>query len=200
MASWLATGPPVMVCCAPLSVVTTWSCRWKFWIAPPAISTIAAMIEIGSRMRSGSANQIHPEVADFVRPAARESANQGDRDGDSHCGGDEVLHGQPGHLHQVALGCLARVGLPVGVGDEADRGVPGQRRRHRGRRIVQVQRQLVLQQLEEEQEQDADRRECQHASRVGVPRLLSFGVGADDAVDGLLDPPVLLARCRRGYM
>ena len=52
MTSWLATGPPVMVCWAPPRVVTTWSCRWKFWIAPPAISTIAPTIAIGSRMRS----------------------------------------------------------------------------------------------------------------------------------------------------
>ena len=27
MTSWLATGPPVMVCCPPASVLTTWSCR-----------------------------------------------------------------------------------------------------------------------------------------------------------------------------
>ncbi len=53
MASWLATGgPPVMVCCAPARVLTTWSCRWKFWIAPPAIRMIAARTEIGSRIRS----------------------------------------------------------------------------------------------------------------------------------------------------
>ena len=51
MDSWLATGPPVIVCWPPADVLTTWSCRWKFWIAPPAIRMIAATTEIGSRMR-----------------------------------------------------------------------------------------------------------------------------------------------------
>ena len=51
MTSWLATGPPVMVCSPPASVLTTWLCTSKFWMAPPAIRTIAPMIEIGSRMR-----------------------------------------------------------------------------------------------------------------------------------------------------
>ena len=38
---------------------------------------------------------------------------------------DEVLDGQAGHLHQVAERGLAGVPLPVGVGHEADGGVPG---------------------------------------------------------------------------
>ena len=51
MTSWLATGPPVIVCCPPASVLMTWSCNAKFWITPPAIRMIAPMIEMGSRMR-----------------------------------------------------------------------------------------------------------------------------------------------------
>ncbi len=51
MTSWLATGPPGIVCCAPAIVLTTWSCRAKFWITPPAIRMIAPMMERGSRMR-----------------------------------------------------------------------------------------------------------------------------------------------------
>ena len=40
--------------------------------------------------------------------------------------GDEVLHGEPHHLGDVLHGGLAAVGLPVGVGDEADGGVEGE--------------------------------------------------------------------------
>ena len=66
MASWLATGPPVMVCCAPASVVTTWSCRWKFWIAPPAISTIAPMMRDRQQDAQRAADQVDPEVAELA--------------------------------------------------------------------------------------------------------------------------------------
>lgn len=51
MASWLATGPPGIVCCAPASVPTTWSCSAKFWITPPEIRMAAAMTDSGNRIR-----------------------------------------------------------------------------------------------------------------------------------------------------
>ena len=119
---------------------------------------------------------------------AGEAAHQRHRHGHADRGGDEVLHRQAGHLHQVALGGLAGVGLPVGVGDEADRGVPRQRRRHRRGGVVEVQRQLALHQLEDEQEQDADRRERQHAAGVGAPGLFGLRVGADQPVDRRVRP------------
>ena len=192
MASWLATGPPVMVCCAPARVLTTWSCRWKFWIAPPAMSTIAREDRDRQQDAQRAADQVDPEVAELAGARAGEAAHQRDRHGHADRGGDEVLHGQAGHLHQVALGGFTGVGLPVGVGHEADRGVPGQRRGHRRGRIVQVQRQLALDQLEDEQEQDADRGEGQHAAGVGAPGLLGLRVGADQPVDDPLDAGVLL--------
>ena len=130
-----------------------------------------------------AADQVDPEVAELAGAPAREPAHEGDGHGHTDRGGDEVLHGQTGHLHQVALGRLTRVGLPVGVGDEADGGVPRQRRGHRRGRVVEVQRQLALHQLEDEQEQDADRRERQHAAGVGAPGLFGFRVGADQPVD-----------------
>jgi hypothetical protein len=39
---------------------------------------------------------------------------------------EEVVHRQPRHLHQIAHRRFGHVGLPVGIGDEADRGVEGQ--------------------------------------------------------------------------
>ena len=191
MASWLATGPPVMVCWPPARVLTTWSCRWKFWIAPPAISTIARDDRDRQQDAHGAADQVHPEVAELAGAPAREAADERDRDGHADRGGDEVLHGQAGHLHQVALGRFTRVGLPVGVRHEADGGVPGQRRRHRRGGVVEVQRQLALHQLEDEQEQDADRREGQHAAGVGAPGLFRLRVGADQPVDDALGARVL---------
>jgi hypothetical protein len=94
------------------------------------------------------AHQVDPEVAQIAGAIAGEPAYQGDRHRHADGGRDEVLHRQAGHLHQMALRRFAGVGLPVGIGNEADRGVPRQRRGHFGGRIVQMQRQLVLHQLE----------------------------------------------------
>jgi hypothetical protein len=101
--------------------------------------------------------------------------------------GQEALHRDAGHLHQVARRRLTPIGLPAGVGHKADRGVPRQRRRHLGRRVMQVQRQLVLEQFEEEQDQNADRRERQNAAGICAPSPFGFRVDADDAINGLLD-------------
>ena len=139
-----------------------------------------------------AADQVDPEVAQVAGAFAGESAHQRDRDRHADRGRHEVLDGQAGHLNQVALGRLTGVRLPVRVRDEADRGVPGQRRGHRCRGIVEVQRQLALDQLEDEQEQNADRREGQHAAGVGAPRLFGLRVGPDEPVDHPLDAGVLV--------
>ena len=198
MASWLATGPPVMVCCPPTRVLTTWSCRSKFWIDAAGDQDDRGDHRERQQDSDGAAHQIDPEVAEVTGVATREAANERHRDGHADRGGDEVLHGEAGHLHQVALGRLAGVGLPVGVGHEADGGVPGQRRRHRGAGVVEVQRQLALHQLEDEQEQDADRREGEHAAGVGAPGLLGLRVGADQPVDDALTAQSACRRCRPG--
>jgi hypothetical protein len=52
---------------------------------------------------------------------------------------------------------------------------------------VQVQRQLVLKPFKEEQDQNPDGRECQNAACIAAPRLFGLAVGADDAINGLLD-------------
>ncbi len=51
MTSWLATGPPVMLCVPPARVVT--SCGpAKFCTTPPIISTTAPTTASGSRIRT----------------------------------------------------------------------------------------------------------------------------------------------------
>jgi hypothetical protein len=48
-------------------------------------------------------DQIHPEVAQLGGFDPDEAAHQGNRNGHAHSGGDEVLHGQSCHLHQMTL-------------------------------------------------------------------------------------------------
>ena len=76
-------------------------------------------------IKSG-AGEIDPEIANAVHLLAGESAGDGDGDGDTGGGGSEILHRERGHLDEVAEGGFAAVGLPIGVGHEADGGVEGQ--------------------------------------------------------------------------
>ncbi len=186
MASWLATGPPVMVCCPPARVVATCVCRSQFWMVPPMIRMSAPITESGNRIRMEPRTRSTQKLPRSVRVATGQTAHEGHRHGHADGGGDEVLHGQAGHLHEVALGRLTRIGLPVGVGHETHGRVPGQRRGHLSARVVEVQRQRALHQLKDEQEQQADRREGQHAAGVGAPGLFGLRVGADQPVDEAL--------------
>ena len=193
MASWLATGPPVMVCWPPARVVTIWSCRWKFWIAPPAISTIAR--DDRDRQQDADAGRGPGRPRSCRARSVRERANprtSAMATAMPTAAETKFCTARPAICTRWPMRRLTRVGLPVGVGDEADRGVPRQRRRHRRRRVVEVQRQLALHQLEDEQEQDADRRERQHAAGVGAPGLLRLRVGADQPVDAPARRGVLL--------
>ena len=127
-----------------------------------------------------AARDVDPEVADGLRGVPRESANQGDGDRDSDRGRHEVLNRERGHLRQVAHRRFRRVGLPVGVGHEADGGVEGQVRRHRrgewgrlGRgKLHGIQRQMALQPLQQVDEQKAEDAQRNHGGRVADPRLL----------------------------
>ena len=85
-------------------------------MAPPAIRMIAPIDRERQQDSDGAAHQVDPEVAELAGVAAGQAAHERHRDGHADRGGDEVLHRQAGHLHQVALGGLAGVGLPVGVG------------------------------------------------------------------------------------
>ena len=136
-------------------------------------------------------DQVHPEVAELVGLRAGEPAHQRDRHRDAHRGGHEVLHRQPGHLHQVAHRGLARVVLPVGVGGERRRGVPRQRRLHVGQ--AEAEPQVRLHPLEQVQEQHRHRGERQHRPGVHAPGLLGVRVDAHQPVDDPLGPQVPLA-------
>jgi hypothetical protein len=63
------------------------------------------------------------------------TTDQGDGDYNPVGLGDEIVHGQPGHLHQIAHGAFAAIVLPVGVGDKADRGIERQIGRDPGKSL-----------------------------------------------------------------
>ena len=63
---------------------------------------------------------------------AREAADQRHRQHDAGRGRQEILVGQAEHLDEIRQRAFAAVVLPVGVGDEADRGVEGEIRGDRG--------------------------------------------------------------------
>ena len=67
------------------------------------------------------AGHIDPEIADGSRRAAGKAPDEGDGERDAGRGGHEIMHGEPGHLGQIAHRRLGRIGLPIGVGDEAHR-------------------------------------------------------------------------------
>ena len=73
-----------------------------------------------------AARQIDPEVADALGRAAGEAADQRDRQRNAGRRRDEVVNRQPRHLDEIAHRRFGHVGLPVGVGDEADRRVEGE--------------------------------------------------------------------------
>ena len=90
-----------------------------------------------------AAGDIDPEVADRLHRRAREAADQRDREHDAGRRRQEVLVRQAEHLREVGHRAFAAVVLPVGVGDEADRRVEREVRRHR-RLLGRIERQPVL--------------------------------------------------------
>ncbi len=72
-----------------------------------------------------AAGDIDPEIADGAHRGAGEAADQRHRQRDAGRRRQEVLVRQAQHLHQIGQRALAAVVLPVGVGDEGDRGVEG---------------------------------------------------------------------------
>ena len=145
--------------------------------------------EQGDRQQDveGGTGEIDPEIPDARDLVPREAANDSDRSGDAHRRGGEVLHRQRSHLHQVAHRRFGRVGLPVRVGEEADRGVVGQVRRNQlAAEALRIERQVALQPLQRVDEQESENAECQHASRVVCPALLRVLPDAAELVDQAL--------------
>src|SRR6476660_3684789 len=69
------------------------------------------------------AHEVDPEVSERASPPAHETANQGNGDGRTSSGGDEVVERKPRHLAEVRHRHFTRVVLPVRVREEADRRV-----------------------------------------------------------------------------
>ena len=130
--------------------------------------------------------QIDPEIADRGRRGARKAAHQ--REGHRETGRrrDEIVHGEAEHLGQMAHRRLAAIVLPVGVGDEADRGVEGEIRRH-GVEAARVQRQQALQPLDGVENEKAGDGKDEHRDRIGKPVLLARRVHPGQAVKAALD-------------
>ena len=138
------------------------------------------------------ADQVGEEVAD--PPAvvgAGEAAGERGRHGHADGGADEVLHGEAGHLHEVADRGLAGVPLPVGVGHEADRGVPGAVLREGGE--AEGERQVLLEATDAVEDQDADHAEAEDREGVGPPVLVGVRVDPQHAVRRPFDGQVPVA-------
>ena len=73
------------------------------------------------------------------RLLADEAADESHDNHDARGGGQKVLHRKSGHLSEIAHGGLARVPLPVRVGNEADGGIERGVRRDVGE-LLRVQR------------------------------------------------------------
>ena len=86
----------------------------------------------GQQDVEGTADKIHPEVAQVLGAATRKATRQGHRQSDAGSSGDKLVKGQARHLGQVAHGLLARVELPVCVGGETSSGIESEARLNPG--------------------------------------------------------------------
>ena len=135
----------------------------------------------------GRAREIDPEVADGGGRASRERTDKRHQDRHARRRRQEVLHGQRGHLREIAHRALAAVPLPVRVGGEAHRGVERGIRRDRTEPL-RVERQHALQALQRVDDQHAGRVEEQHRRGVRLPAHLLRGPHPGQAVDQPLEP------------
>ena len=174
-----------MICFAPSSVVAVDAAGEGLRHALPDEHQRADDAERQQHVER-DAHQIGPEIADGLRRPPREAAHDGDGDRDAGGGRQEVLHGEAEHLRQMAHRRLAAVELPVGVGQEADRGVEGEVGRDRPL-AGGIERQHGLQPQDRVEQQEARRLEDQHGDRVGQPGLLLRRVDAGEAIQAALD-------------
>ena len=126
--------------------------------------------------------EVDPGVAEGLRTMPGEAADQGDDDGDAGRRREEVLHRQGEHLGQVAHRRFAAVALPVGVGDEADRGVERRVGRDRAEALW-VERQHALQALHGVGEHEAEDVEEDDGHGVFAPAHRLVGAHAAEPVE-----------------
>ena len=122
------------------------------------------------------------------RRASGKPADQRDRQCDASRGRDEIVDGQPGHLHEITHRRLGHVGLPVGVGDEAHRRVEGEAFFHRGL-ALRVEGQYRLQSLQCIERQEPGNAEKQHRHCICHPMLVLLFIDAAGPIDGAFDWP-----------
>ncbi len=89
---------------------------------------------------------------------------------------------QPRHLHQMAHRRFAGIGLPVGVGDEADRRVEGEIGRDCGE-AARVEGQKALQPLQGVEQHEAGGAESQHRKRILQPGLFLVPVDTCEEIE-----------------
>jgi hypothetical protein len=142
----------------------------------------------GQQHVKDGAHQVDPEIADTAGLLALEAPHQGHHHGHAGGGGKEVLHRQAVHLGQVAHGGLAAVGLPVGVGDEADSGVESQVRRGVGHGLG-IEGQPQLQALQGVDGEHAEQAEGQHGAGIAAPAHVVAVAHTGQAVAEVLQRP-----------
>ena len=136
------------------------------------------------------ARDIHPEVAERVRRLARESAHQGDGDGDAGGGGCKVVGRQSHHLGEVTHGGFGCINLPVGVRAETYSSIKGQVGSNQlTGEALRIERQQALETLDEVSEHDAHQAKCQQGTCVVSPVLFVRLIHAAELVDQAFDGP-----------
>ena len=146
-----------------------------------------------------AAGDIDPEIPDGPGRCARKTADQ--RHGERNPGrcGKEVLVRQAKHLHQVGHGAFAAVVLPIGVGDEAHRGIERQILRDRAL-LRRIERQQRLEAHQAVEDQKTAEMEEQHGDRIGEPMLLAPRIDTAGPVErrlNRLQQPVKATCARR---
>ncbi|MGY3120787.1 hypothetical protein ACVWXQ_004724 [Bradyrhizobium sp. S3.14.4] len=134
------------------------------------------------------AGDVDPEITDRAHRGARESADHGHRERDAGRRRQEILVRQAEHLHEIGYRALAAVILPVGIGDEGNRGVEGE---ILGDSALpgRVERQHRLKPHHAVDDQEAADMKQQHRDRVGQPMLLAPLFDARKPINAGLDRP-----------
>ena len=76
-------------------------------------------------------DEVGPEIPDRTGGVPGQASDEGGRHGDPDRGRDEVMEDEADHLGEIGQRRFPRIVLPVGVGDEAGRGIEGQVRADR---------------------------------------------------------------------
>ena len=136
-----------------------------------------------------SPHQIDPEVAQLGGLAACDTAAERDGNRHSHGRAGEGLDTQSGRHADVAQRGLSGVVLPAGVGDEADRRIEREQRRHSfmAPRLWKV----GLANQKRQEAEHTDRGECQHRRQVPNPALLTIGIHPGNSVDESFNLPMV---------